>query len=161
MLTQQELKELLHYDPTTGVFTWKTSFANHIREGRTAGSLRQTGYIAVKIFGHEYGAHRLAWVYTYGDWPENQIDHIDGVRHNNRIVNLRQATHTQNAHNSKKRRGVKCGLKGAFPYRGKFRAKICVKGKNIYLGDYNTEEEAHAAYMAAAKEEFGAFARAE
>jgi|688.fasta_scaffold385740_2 hypothetical protein len=164
MPTQQELKELLHYDPDTGVFTWKAAVGKRIKIGRTTGTPNGKGYLRVKIKGRLYLAHRLAWLYVYGvwpKWPEVQIDHINNVRSDNRIENLRVSTHRQNSQNRKKVLGCTCKLKGASKRLGRFRAHITIDNKKVSLGSYDTEEEAHAAYKAAAEKEFGAFARAE
>ena len=161
MLTQQELKELLHYEPLTGVFTRRTATANCVQAGDIAGTKETTGYIRLRVLNKKYLAHRLAWLYVYGEWPSKHLDHINGVRDDNCIANLREATPRENSQNTKKRHGARCRLKGVRVYKGRFLAQICTRGKNLHIGCYNTEEEAHAAYMAAAEKEFGAFARAE
>ena len=161
MLTAEELREQLDYDPETGVFTWRVAKSNRVKVGGIAGSYDRDGYIRIQVRGRLCGAHRLAWLYVHGAWPLEQIDHINGVRDDNRIANLRDATNTDNCRNAKKRRDTRCALKGVYMEGKRFCASICVRGKNIRLGLYDTEEEAHAAYVAAAEKEFGAFARAE
>ena len=160
MITAEELREQLDYDPETGVFTRRVTMSNRIKIGDVAGSLSDEGYLKFRVNNKRYFAHRLAWLYVHGVWPCAQIDHINGDRDDNRIANLREATCVENSRNSKKRRGGRCRLKGVYIQKHRFGAQIRVQGKNIYLGYYDTEEEAHAAYVAAAEKEFGAFARA-
>ena len=160
MLTQQQLKKLLHYDPTTGVFTWRVAKGRAIKIGQTAGSINSRNYIQIMISGERYVAHRLAWFYVFGTWPSAHIDHINTTRSDNRIENLREATHVENAQNARKQQGARCRLKGVYVDNSKFRARIRVGARQIHLGMYDTEEDAHAAYMRAAEKEFGAFARA-
>jgi hypothetical protein len=161
MLTAEELRERLDYDPETGVFTWRMSNNFSYKIGDVAGSRSDKGYVRVVVLGHVYRAHRLAWLHVNGVWPQNQIDHINGIRDDNRIENLREATNAENQRNSKKRANTGCTLKGVYNDNGRFYARIWVQKKSVYLGCYDTEEEAHAAYKAAAEKEFGAFARAE
>ena len=160
MLTDQKLRELLAYDLMTGIFTWRVANKNSVNIGDVAGSYSGDGYRKIKIRKRSYQAHRLAWFYVYGEWPLAEIDHINGVRDDNRIANLREATHTENSWNSKKRCN-RCYAKGVDVVNGRFRARITAQRKTIHLGCYDTEEEARAAYVAAAEKEFGAFARAE
>ena len=98
-INQEQLKELLHYDPETGVFKWKIAISHRIKVGDVAGSTNSTGYVHIKIRQKRYKAHRLAWLYNYGKFPEDQIDHINGLRDDNRIINLRAVTRTENARN--------------------------------------------------------------
>jgi hypothetical protein len=161
MMTAEELRERLDYDPETGVFTWRRSESTRVKIGGVAGTYTEKGYVRVRVLGRPYRAHRLAWLYVRGVWPQDQIDHINGIRDDNRIENLREATNAENQRNMKKRAGKRCALKGVHVANGRFRAVITVAYKRFYLGNYNTEEEAHAAYVAAAEKEFGAFARAE
>src|SRR5690349_15052213 len=99
-LTQQYLKEILHYDPETGVFIWYTS-RGHCKAGNVAGSLN-LGYILIGICNFKYQAHRLAWLYMTGEWPTFEIDHKNGVSSDNRWENLREATRIINGQNRRK-----------------------------------------------------------
>jgi hypothetical protein len=161
MLTAEELRKMLDYAPDTGVFTWRVSPNNFISLGQEAGRVHVSGYVHIQARRRMYKAHRLAWLYVHGCWPIKDLDHINGVKHDNRISNLREATRSENISNAKKRCDSFTKYKGVAKDRGRFRALIVVKGRRIYLGCYATEKEAHAAYMAAAEKEFGAFARAE
>jgi hypothetical protein len=161
MLTAEELREQLDYDPLTGVFMRQVSNSNRIKRGDVAGTRTDRGYRTIRLLNGRYMAHRLAWLYVYGDWPAKCVDHINGVRDDNRIANLREATFVENGRNMKKRPQTRCKLKGVSVINNRFRAQIGIRRKVIYLGIYDTEEEAHAAYVAAAEKEFGAFARAE
>ena len=89
-LTAERLREVMSYDPETGVLTWrkKTGRKGRVVVGRAAGNYDPDGYICVRIDRKNYKAHRLAWLYVYGTWPDNRIDHIDGIKDNNAITNL-------------------------------------------------------------------------
>lgn len=157
MITQNKLKELLSYDPETGVFRWKVR-----RKGSRKGGVGTTGprgYITITIDGVKYYAHRLAWFYETGRWPKLEIDHISGVKADNRIRNLREATRSQNAANIKSRRN---GLKGCCFVAAlrKWQVAIRTRTGRLYLGLFDTEQLAHAAYMDAATRIHGEFARA-
>jgi hypothetical protein len=161
-LTAQHLRRILGYNPGTGIFTWHASSNRRIRKGQIAGCLSSSdGYWKIGVDGRSYLAHRLAWLHVYGHWPEHQIDHIDGNRANNRIENLRVATHSQNMHNSGSRRNNTSGLKGVDWYEPthKWRARIWVDGKQLYLGHFDDKESAYAARNEAAIALHGAFAR--
>jgi len=160
MLTDQRLREVLAYDLTTGVFTWRRGI-HQVKAGQKAGAKNFDGYLIITVNRRGYRAHRLAWLYVYGEWPRSELDHINGVRDDNRIANLREATRAENNRNRKKQRNGCCALKGIYLVKGRFRAQIRVRGKTTHIGYYATEKEAHAAYKAAAEKEFGAFARAE
>lgn len=113
MLTQARLKEVLHYDQDTGLFTWKVRTSNRIRVGEVAGAFSEKlGYILIGIDGTRHYAHRLAWLYVYGQFPEKMIDHEDTDGRNNRISNLRVATRTQNLSNHDKNSNNTSGIKG-------------------------------------------------
>lgn len=157
------VRYLLDYDPRTGFFRWiNPPYHNKKRlVGQRAGRAQKRGYRQIKIGRILYYEHRLAWAYMTGKWPGCEIDHRDGDKGNNRFANLREATRQQNRMNSRPNKDKRSGLpKGVVRTAHRYRAKIVVKGKFISLGGYGTPEEAHAAYMAAAKLHFGEFARA-
>lgn len=156
-LTAERLREVLLYDPHTGLFTWRgrrglgANAAN--TEGAPAGSIGTKGYVAITVDGHPgYKAHRLAWLYMTGEWPTEQIDHRDTVRHNNAWDNLRLATLAQNAQNQQRpSKNNKSGYLGVTwdAKQCKWAATIYVNGRNKRLGRHKTAEAAHSAYMAA------------
>jgi len=157
-LTLERLRELLEYNQETGGFTWRVR-RGPARAGSKAGSVGRAGYLSIETGGRVYQAHRLAWFYVYGEWPLGDLDHKDMVKTNNRIDNLRLATPSQNKANSRLHRNNTSGLKGAHYRRrrrgGRWQAKI----QQVSLGHFDTAEEAHAAYVKAAQERFGEFAR--
>ena len=148
LLTVQRLKEVLHYDADTGLFT---RFAGRGRWKERAGTINR-GYLTIIVDQKRYRAHRLAWLYVHGEWPNDEIDHINGERADNRISNLRVATRTQNLHNiSKANRNSKSGLRGTMwiSSTNKWRAAIVVEGKFKHLGMFDEAEQAHAVYVEA------------
>ena len=151
IISQDELKALLHYDPDTGVFTWRVNRKGGVKVGDTTGYIAKNGYVQIGVSNKLYYAHRLVWLYVYGVWPEYDIDHIDGVRANNKLVNLRKATRTENNQNTRKDSTNVSGLRGVYWHRAaqKWCAEIAVKGKKTYLGLFNTKELAHEAYLKA------------
>lgn len=152
-LTQKRLKEVLHYSVRTGIFTWKTRLARRIHIGDVAGSHPNSqGYTHIAIDGIEYKAHRLAWLYVYGEWPDGEIDHKNTVKHHNWIKNLRDLTRTGNKQNTTKAyTNNKTGLLGvSFNKESRnFIAKIMINGKTKTIGRYLTPELAHKAYVKA------------
>lgn len=149
MITQERLKELLHYEEATGVFTWKVARRGEVKCGVEAGCIYSNGYRVIKIAGKRYGAHRLAWLYVHGAFPTDEIDHINHIKDDNSIVNLREATRKQNAENIPSKsahRGVSFDHK-----RKKFVASIYTNGKSIMLGRFYDLADAVAAYKLAAK----------
>lgn len=150
-LTAQRLRELLHYDPETGVFTWRTS--GHRRTaGQAAGSINKVyGYMIVGVAGAHFRAHRLAWFYVHGVWPSNGLDHIDNDKLNNRIGNLRDVPHLWNAQNRLKPRISATGIRGVRKIGARFYARVAADGVEIPLGGFATADEAHSAYLAAAR----------
>lgn len=151
------LSRAFRFEAQTGKLYWRIKASKgECRIGAVAGSLRKDGYVSIKLDGARYFAHRIIWKLIHGTDPIADIDHIDGDRSNNRPANLRAATRTQNSRNMRPRRR----LKGAWSNASGWSAMIQVDGARIYLGQFRTEEEAHAAYVAAAQKYFGEFARA-
>ena len=143
MLTQKRLKEALIYNGDTGIFT------NRIRrimsiEGTVVGSNTNNGYIAIHFDGKRYLAHRLAWLYIYGYFPENNIDHINRNKKDNRISNLREVSQQCNIRNSKLRKTNKSGVTGVCWYKnaGKWLAHIKINNKAVHLGRFDDKKDA-------------------
>ena len=148
-LTIDRLKQTLSYNPETGIFTRLLQTNFRYPAGRPAGTLRKDGYVQIGIDGVIHQAHRLAWFYVNGVWPVETIDHINTVRSDNRIANLREATYFENAQNIR-RASVrnKSGLLGVSPHKsGMWRARIMKDGKSRVTW-HHTPEAAHAAYIA-------------
>lgn len=144
-LTLDRLKELLQYDPHSGVFTRRIK-VNRFRAGSVAGSLQVRGYVRISIDGTSYAAHRLAFLWMTGHFPAHEVDHRDGNRSNNAWDNLREATHSQNMQNKAPRVSSETGLLGVTRDRGRWRAQIWANGALHYLGRFDTPEGAHQAY---------------
>lgn len=145
-LTQETLKEILHYDPDTGIFTWLISKGT-AKKGNVAGNIcnqRGKKYRTIMINYKTYYAHRLAWLYVYGEFPEKDTDHINGDGLYNRIDNLRCVTESENLRNSKLSSRNKSGVIGVSWEKlvSKWRVKIGVQGKNICLGFFRDLDEA-------------------
>lgn len=152
MITQEQLCDLLDYNDMTGDFTWKKSPSRNVKKNSVAGSVTKTGYMAIKVLGNSYLAHRLAWLYVYGKWPKENIDHVDTNRTNNAIANLREATAIENGQNRQRHQvNNATGLLGVFRLKDRknWRAQIKVNRKQIYLGVFETAQEAHQAYLTA------------
>lgn len=135
-VTHERLVEILNYDPETGIFTSRISVGPR-KAGTSAGSLCNRGYLRIEICGHRYGAHRLAWFYVHGKWP-NYIDHIDGDKINNRISNLRDVSIAENSQNMKLGRRNRTGIHGVWwsTKYGVWVARIGVHGKKHDLGRF-------------------------
>lgn len=161
-LTAEDLRRVLNYDPQTGAFVWAVAPNRRIRPGSSAGTPHSRGYVAIKVLGGLYLAHRLAWLHVHGEWPDQFIDHVNGVKNDNRIANLRLANCSQNAANSKRPANNTSGAKGVRWHvkDKKWHARIWVSGKQKHLGMFECLKDAAAAYERAAVEHFGEFARA-
>ena len=143
MLTHEHLREILDYCPVTGIFRWKVKRCGRAMPGQITGALNSDGYKQIFLGGKHYKCHRLAWFYMTGEWPKNQIDHIDGNRGNNAFSNLREATNSQNQMNRSMAANNKSGVKGVCWYKStqKWRAKIKFQGKET-IRYFQTIEEA-------------------
>jgi hypothetical protein len=159
-LSGTRLEVLLTYNPDTGLFHWRGGH-KRVLPGQIAGSPDKDGYILICVDQKMYKAHRLAWLWMTGEWPKNEIDHIDNVPANNRFVNLREATRQQNARNMPRHRDNKIGLKGVYKNkRGtRFIARATVNRKPVHLGCYSSKDDAHAAYVAFINKTYGEFGR--
>jgi hypothetical protein len=142
-LTQDRLKELLSYDPDTGIFVWIKS-AGTARKGAVAGSIKKWGYVHISVDGVMHKAHRLAWFYVYGVWPNKDLDHKNRNSSDNRIDNLREATVLENAQNKSIQKNNASGIVGVSysPSRELWRSQIWVNKKTIHLGTFKTKEDA-------------------
>jgi hypothetical protein len=168
-LTADQLRAVLDYNPATGIFTWHDRpdirpSANSGRRWTVAGTTSSKhGYVAICINGRHRLAHRLAWLYVYGRWPADEIDHINEARSDNRIANLRESTHAQNNTRSKAHRhNSTSGVLGVYPAGtsgSRWQAQVQHLGVVHYLGCFATIGEAKAARDAAARRLHGKFAR--
>ena len=157
MITSEEARSAITYSPETGTFRWnvRSEMSNRWNSRwseKAAGTMREDGYISIRINGRRYYAHRLAWLITYGHWPKHGVDHINGDTSDNRIVNLRQADQRRNMQNlgrghldsTSRYLGVSFNSS-----RKKWQAYIWAKSKNVFLGYYDTEDSARDAYIRA------------
>ena len=146
MITHAKLKELLTYDPETGLWVWKTN-------GKNAGWARKDGRKKIGINGKEYYASVLAWFYMTGEWPELDVDHENRIRGDDRWSNLRQLTRSHNLYNSKRKR-TKHDLPRGVHLHGKRRFKAIYQKnyKLVHIGSYDTPEEASEAFQTFMKE---------
>jgi len=158
-LTQSALKENLDYDQGTGFFTRKKNVG-----GRKIGDIcrckHHEGYIVISVKGFTYHANRLAVLYMTGRWPVEHVDHINGVRDDDRWCNLREATNAENTRNKKKHSNNTSGFKGVYlkKDRNKWGARITVNGDQIHLGYFDDINDANKAYRLAANKYHGEFA---
>jgi hypothetical protein len=151
IITHEILLSSLHYDPETGFLTWLSGAIRSDRVGKMVGSNGAGGYIRLIIKGRGYQAHRLAWFYMTGRWPKEQIDHINLDKTDNRFVNLREATQSQNQTHRRRLRNNKTGYTGVSVCgkNGRFIATYSRNNRNICIGSFDRPEEAYAAYLAA------------
>lgn len=161
-LTNEYLLAILSYEPQTGVFRWKKRIDranswNAQFSGKEAGSIGSSGYRFIAINDYPYLAHRLAWRMVVGEWPWPTVDHINGLKSDNRFSNLRIASTAENGWNSGAYSTNTSGYKGAYWDGERWRAKIMANGVLKYLGSFQSPEDAAAAYVAAANELHGRF----
>jgi hypothetical protein len=141
----------LQYNSITGIFTWISNGTRGVKKDDVAGYKSKAGYIMLSVSGRKILAHRVAWMFTYGDFPVGQIDHINRNKSDNRIENLREATFAQNAQNRVKNICNTSGYKGVTWHKRdqKWQAAVTIKGKCIYLGYFSSPENAYEAYKEA------------
>lgn len=152
ILTAELARKLLAYDRASGVLVRKVSLTNSVKVGDVAGSINKKGYISVCVGGRYYLAHRVIWLMEHGQWPTEQLDHINGVKTDNRLCNLRSVDNATNAQNKPaKSARSSSGLLGVswMSAAKKWRAQIQVRGRVVYLGLFTDKEAAHAAYVEA------------
>ena len=140
-LTQEELKRLVHYDPLTGLFTRIVNNGGRGRVGDIAGCIHN-GYIRISIGYKRLFAHKLAWLYMKGYFPEHQVDHKNGIRNDNRWVNLRHVTKICNMQNMKTYSTNTSGYQGVAKHGNKWRSGITINKKDVFLGLYDSPLEA-------------------
>lgn len=161
-LSAEDVRKVLRYSSETGEFTWLIRPTYSMRSGDHAGAVdSRNGYSRIRINGKLYLAHRLAWLYVNGEWPTDEIDHIDLNRGNNRISNLREATKSENMRNKRAHRNSKSGVKGVHWHKQhrKYAATIHRDGKSKHIGLFASLKDAAAAYETAAIKEHGEFRR--
>jgi hypothetical protein len=147
-LTQGKLKQLLQYDSETGLFSW-LSKTGSVSAGATAGTPHK-GYLRIQVAGEMFRAHRLAFLYMTGSLPSAEVDHINGIKNDNRWGNLRLVDHLMNMQNQTRAHACNgCKTLGVSKQRHKYRARIRVDGKNKSLGMFDTPEAAHLSYVSA------------
>jgi hypothetical protein len=156
-LTQARLKQLLDYNPETGEFFWKVVNKRNHPGGCAGGIDNSHGYWRITVDGNRYRAHRLVWLWWFGYFPKEELDHKNRNRSDNRLSNLREATPRQGQANRKAKKGSHSGLKGAFRHGQRWQAAIKQSGKNVHLGTFDTAIAAHEAYCKAAQELHGEF----
>lgn len=153
ILTAQRLRELLHYDPITGIFTRLVKTGTKVSVGDVAGFLDDKGYVRIRIGdGKRYLAHRLAWLYVHGTWPARGLDHEDTIHHHNWILNLRLATKSQNGQNIRKaNRDSKSGVLGVSwdKDRNCWVAQLKLEGRIVHKSRHENMEDAKQAHLAA------------
>lgn len=144
ILTQSRLKELLQYDANTGVFTNKIFRGLRAMPGVVSGNVNSGGYVDISIDKRKYKAHRLAWLYVNGVWPAYYIDHINRIKTDNRIANLRDIPQLLNGQNKSVHKNNTSGHPGVIWHKREknWRARIRVNGKDIYLGGFDSIQSA-------------------
>lgn len=159
MIPQRELHKLLHYHPGTGVFTWRIQSSPRAKAGTVAGTSEKRGHRKIRVQGVTYKSHRLAFIYMVG-WVPPQVDHINRDPSDNRWCNLRAATVSQNAANAKHRVNNTSGYRGVTwdKSRSKWKASICVQGKQKHIGNFDCKHHAFCEYVLAARKYFGKYA---
>lgn len=155
ILTASRVRELLNYNPETGVLTRRVKTSNATYIGKVAGEPRGGGYLRLSVDNKRYLAHRVVWLHAHGGWPEQEVDHINGIGSDNRIENLRDVAPRVNQENTRKAYKNNAGgfLGVTFDKRkDKWQAQIKFDRRNRFLGYYKTAEDAHTAYLSAKRD---------
>jgi hypothetical protein len=161
MMTAEEARHVYLYDPETGNLTYKNPKSNAVKAGRRAGTVGTDGYIKLTIYNRRIAAGRLIWLYMTGEWPTHHIDHVNGCPADNRWLNLRQATVSQNMCNTRTRKNTLSGVKGVTWCKDtrRWRVVITHQKKSTTIGRFDTLQEAAEARRVAAMRLHGAFAK--
>ena len=142
-----EARRLFSYDPLVGTFIRQVRAGQRGLVGMTAGA-NDNGYIRIRILGSAFAAHRIAWAWVFGSDPNGFIDHVNGAKGDNRIANLRVVDNSTNLENLKgPRSDNRLGVMGVRIRRSRYESRICVKGRSVHIGTFDTAEAAHAAYL--------------
>lgn len=146
-LSADYLRQIINYNPESGVFTWRER-RGRVSPGEKASCMDKHGYVVIRIDGHLYKSYRLAWLYMFNKWPDKEVDHLNGIRNDNRIANLREATHSENNQNVQLKKSNTSGYKGVSWSKsvGKWHAYSRVNGQRIHIGYF---EDKNSAYFAA------------
>ena len=160
-MNTNHLKSLLSYEPETGLIRWIAKGKGRIKK-KEAGTLLYSGYMGICIGVKRWQSHRIAWALYHGEWPKDQIDHINGVKTDNRICNLREATNSQNGKNLGLSKANKSGVKGVAyeKFTNRWKATIRVNGKSISIGRFDNIEDAKIARQLAEQHHFQEWNRA-
>ena len=149
----KEILESLTFDAQAGEFRWARNVSRKARRGSLAGSVKPSGYCAIRIMGRAFYAHRLAWLFVHGEWPSGHIDHVNGIRSDNRISNLRAASAAENRQNIRgpASNNLTSGVLGVNWHKasGKWRAAIGLNNRHVHIGCFESIEQAEAAYLSA------------
>lgn len=159
-LNHEEAKELLHYDPISGLITWAIDKGCKMRKGSVAGTVDKNGHRVISVDYERIMAHRLAWFLHYGSWPEGELDHINRIGDDNRIANLRNATRTQQRMNASVSTINTSGATGVYKEKrtGKWYVQIKIGKTRINLGTFSSKQEAIDARREAELQHFVEFA---
>ena len=151
--TQDQVRAVLDYEPETGRLSWKISRPNGVKAGDRAGNVHHSGYRRVSTCGGRFSEHRLIWLHVHGEWPEHLVDHINGVKTDNRLANLRHVVKSVNCQNQKRaHRDSDTGYLGVHRRKNVFVAQITTGGVYQYLGRHATAEKASEVYLNAKRQ---------
>jgi HNH endonuclease len=157
MISVERLRKFFSCDPQTGEIRWIVGHSNYVAAGALAGHKRSDGYHCITVDGEDYKAHRIMWALHYGEWPTERLDHINRDPSDNRIANLRQASHGQNIANTLSKTPGR--PKGVYWHKQNqyWVSSITIGGRKKHLGVFQTESEAAAAFEKASREVYGDF----
>jgi hypothetical protein len=148
IITQEMVKALFNYDPLTGIFTWAKKRSGYQIGQETGSRCIRTGYVKLQVYGKRYLAHRIAWLYVHGKLPTHSIDHINRLKHDNRIENLRDVPHVVNSANTGARKKARYNLKGVKFIRRtqSYKVEFVFNGEKHFLGEFADRDIAQDTY---------------